>query len=143
MKQSVIILLVLVLFNCSSREEKPVIENENLLGKWKMIEQLADPGDGSGTFNPIDSNRIIQFFSDGTVIINGNLCYMSTDVGAEMSGIYEVIADDTADTINNGFIFPNDCDFAETKIYFYLPLNGNLILWYTCIEGCAQKFKKI
>lgn len=81
----------MIICNCSSNKVKPVVGNENLLGKWKVIEQLSDPGDGSGTFNPIESNRTIQFFSDNKVTINGSLCHMSIDVGLNMSGIYEVL----------------------------------------------------
>lgn len=143
MKNSLILFMLLMIFSCTTKEAKPDIKNQDLIGKWKVIEQLADPGDGSGTFNPIESDRTIQFFSDGTVTINGDLCYMSSGAGAETSGTFEIIAENTTDTSHDGIIFPIGCDYPETKIYFDLPVSGNLILWYLCIEGCAEKFKKI
>lgn len=139
MRYSILIFFVLTLLNCSSDDTKPSEENMNLLGKWKLIEQLADPGDGSGTFNPVESDRTIEFFSDGTVTVNGSLCYMSINVEEKTSGTFEIISDDTADTWYDGIIIPNNC---EINIYFNLPLNGDLILSYPCIEGCGQKFVK-
>ena len=52
------------------------------------MEQLVDPGDGSGIFMPINSNRIFEFFSDGTVTVNGILCYISSEVGQQNSGTF-------------------------------------------------------
>ena len=143
MKYYFSIVLVFILLSCSSDDTKPEIENEDLLGKWRLIEQLADPGDGSGTFNPVESDRVIEFFSDGTVTVNGSLCYMSTKVETNASGTYQVTSDDTSDTTFDGIITSDNCQFSDFRIYFDLPLSGNLILWYPCIEGCGQKFKKI
>lgn len=80
-----------MLLNCSSKEVKPLTVNESLLGKWIIIEQYLDPGDGSSTFSPIESDRTMQFSSDGIVTVNGNFCYISSEVGTDMSGTYEVI----------------------------------------------------
>lgn len=143
MKYHIIIGLVLTLLNCSSDDIKTHTENENLIGKWKLIEQLADPDDGSRTFDPVESNRTIEFFSNGVVVVNGSLCYMSVEVDKKNSGIFEVMSDDAADTTNDGFLTPSNCEFSEVKIYFDLPLSGHLILWYPCIEPCGQKFVKI
>ncbi|WP_298536413.1 hypothetical protein [uncultured Algibacter sp.] len=138
-----VIALALILFNCSTKETKEIEEEQNLLGKWRLIEQLVDPGDGSGTFNSVESERIVEFFSDGTVIANGSLCYMSREVGDNSFGVYEVTSDDRADTNFDGIITPENCEFGEFDVYFDLPLSGHLILWYPCIEGCGQKFVKI
>ena len=70
MKNSILILLAMFLLNCSSDDSKPSGETA-LIGKWKLIEQLADPGDGSGTFQPIESDIVIEFFSNGNVEVNG------------------------------------------------------------------------
>ncbi|WP_298550823.1 hypothetical protein [uncultured Algibacter sp.] len=142
MKKLAIILFALFLVSCTSDEGKPT-EETGLIGKWKLIEQLADPGDGSGTFQPIESNRMIEFLSDGTVEINGVLCFMMSEVGDKETGSYMITSDDRADTIYDGEIIPNTCSSRSAKVYFDLSLSGNLILWYQCIEGCAQKFKKI
>ena len=43
----------------------------SLEGTWKLTEILADPGDGSGTFNPISSNKKLIFDNNGNVTSNG------------------------------------------------------------------------
>lgn len=126
--------------SCSSDDSKPTDEIE-LIGKWKLIEQYSDPGDGSGDFQSIESNRVIEFLKDGTVEINGQLCFMASEVGDIETGDYLLITD--SDTQYDGEIIPNICSSRSAKVYFDLPVSGNLILWYQCIEGCAQKFSKI
>ncbi len=143
MKKIVFVLLTAaIVFNCSSDEGKPSEDNQ-LLGKWQLIEQLLDPGDGSGTFQTINSERVIEFFSDGTLKINGELCFMASEVGEEERGTYQITSDHTADTTHDGEIIPNTSDSRSAKVYFDLPLSGHLILWYQCIEPCGQKFQKI
>jgi len=136
MKNYFIIIFTFFLFSCSSDDNKP--DASELIGKWKLIEQLADPGDGSGTFNPITSKRTIEFFSNGAVIANGTLCYMSSEVGEASSGTYLKV--DGSD-FSDGEIMSDSCEFDETKVYYKLE-ESNLILWYQCIEGCGQKFIK-
>jgi hypothetical protein len=139
MKDVLLILFSLVLVNCTSNNKSPYGGNPELLGKWKLIEQLSDPGDGSGVFNPIDSNREMEFFSNGTVTVNGILCYMSSEVGEQSSGSFSILENDD---YYDGEIIPNDCDYSETKLYFKIE-GSNLIIWYLCIEGCGQKFVKL
>jgi len=142
MKKVALILLAIFLFSCTSDDNKPTDET-GLIGKWKLIEQLADPGDGSGTFQPISSERVIEFFSDGTVSVNGNLCFMTSEVGKTVTGTYMKTSDNNSDTQFDGEIIPNSCSSRSAKVYFDLPSSGSLILWYLCIEGCGQKFTKI
>lgn len=143
MKNFTIILLALFFINCTSDDSRPNGEGEELLGKWKLIEQYGDPGDGSGTFQPINSDRTIEFFSDGTVSINGVLCFMSSEVADEETGVFKITSSNEADTTYDGEIIPNTCSSHSAKVYFDLSLSGNLILWYQCIEACGQKFTKI
>ncbi|WP_298497135.1 hypothetical protein [uncultured Algibacter sp.] len=140
MKNSLLICLVLLMLSCSSDDNKPK-DNTGLIGKWKLTEQYLDPGDGSGDFQYIDSDRVITFLSDGTVEINGQLCFMASEVGDLETGDFLLITD--SDTQYDGEIIPNKCSSRSAKVYFDLPVSGNLILWYQCIEACAQKFKKI
>lgn len=136
-----ILLLITILFISCTSNESQTIEDIELIGKWKLIEQLADPGDGSGTFQPIVSERTIAFLKDGTVEINGELCFMSSEVGDKETGYYKLITD--FDAQYDGEITPNICSSRSARVYFDLPASGNLILWYQCIEGCGQKFMKI
>jgi len=139
MKHYFTLLLALILLSCTQNDDKTFTGNTVLIGKWKLIEQLADPGDGSGVFRPVSSNRILEFFSNGTVKSNGSLCYMSYEVGDESSGNFTSIDDNV---YFDGEITPNDCDYSGTKLYYSFE-GENLIISYLCIEGCGQKFKKI
>lgn len=142
MRAYLFILTLLILTGCSSDDNKTTDET-GLLGKWQLIEQYLDPGDGSGDFQPINSNRTIEFFSNGTVEINGELCFLSSEVGDKETGTYMITSSNEADTTYDGEIIPNTCSSRSAKVYFDLPISGDLILWYQCIEGCGQKFKKI
>lgn len=106
-------------------------ENSISLNKWKLIEQYSDPGDGSGEFNPVESNKTLEFFSNGTVVSNGSLCNMT----------YETDGQSTA-TFNDSTLITHDCELENFAIYYQI-LDGNMILWYPCIEGCGQKYQKI
>ncbi len=136
MKNVLLVLLTVFLFNCSSDDSKPEEAADSpLLGKWKIIEQLLDPGDGSGVFEAITSDRTIEFFSNGKVTANGVLCHLSTDTGAEGSGTFN----EEKGSFYDGEIIPNDCNFSGARV-FYKFQGSNLILWYQCIEECGQKF---
>ena len=100
---------------------------------------LNDPGDGSGTFMPISSERTLEFFGDGTLIVNGELCFMTSQVGKQSSGIFSVLVNNN---YYDGEILPNGCDNTETKVYFKTE-GINLVLWFQCIEGYGQKFVKV
>ncbi len=132
MKKIAIILLVgLVLTAC--KKDTVLQENVELVGTWKLTEQLVDPGDGSGVFKSVESEKTIEFLSNGTVISTGTLCTMSIEKGAESVGTY---------VIDDGYIVPEGCAYSGLKVFFELK-NANLILGYQCIEGCSQKFVKL
>ncbi|WP_408034315.1 hypothetical protein [Tenacibaculum aestuarii] len=115
------------MFSCSNEQNN--IEADSV-GKWKLIEVLADPGDGSGTFEPVESNKTIEFKSDGTLITNGSLCEPYSDEVIS-SGTYE------NNTITTGCQDPN-----IATISFELK-NQYLILNFISNEGYSQKFEKI
>tara|TARA_R110000868_G_scaffold91812_6_gene254487 strand:- start:11953 stop:12375 length:423 start_codon:yes stop_codon:yes gene_type:complete len=140
MKKTILILLTLIFVSCTSdNDDASNNGNLELLGTWKLVEQLVDPGDGSGVFIPITSDRQVEFFSNGTVTVNGVLCDMSSEVGSENSGIYSKLEDNQ---YYDGQIIPNNCDYSETKLNYKIE-NSFLIIWYQCIEGCGQKFIKL
>lgn len=137
MKTKISVILLITLMACTSNNIPEM--DTTLIGKWKLNEQLLDPGDGSGTFNPVNSNRVVEFFSNYTVTVNGEFCYMNSEVASSTSGTYTETSDNG---YFDGVISPENCDYNETKVY-YTHDGANLILWYQCIEGCAQKFVKI
>jgi hypothetical protein len=104
-----------------------------LIGKWKLIEVLADPGDGSGIFHTVSSDKVIEFKPDGTVVSNGSICYMSIESNSSSSGTYSL----PDSTINS-----SDCQNSPFKIKFSKE-NAKLIIRYPCDEACIAKYIKI
>ena len=112
MKLKIVTLLTLLVIACTSNNNTDV--DTTLVGKWKLIEQLVDPGYGSGTFHPVSSNSVVEFFSDGTVTVNGEFCCMSTEVGAISSANYQETDDNMYFDCE---ILPAHCEYSETKVY--------------------------
>ena len=103
----------------------------SLEGTWKLTEILADPGDGSGTFNPISSNKKLIFDNNGNITSNGLICDMSVETNSSTTGTY---------SISNSTINSANCQNSTIKY----ELNGNtLILVYPCFEACKSKYTKI
>ena len=132
MKKIVPFLFILsFLFSCSTNNGDN-FESNKLTGKWKLIEQLADPGDGSGVFKSIESDKILEFSSNGTITSNGSLCDPYSDEQIS-TGTYSL--DDYTITTN--------CQNQNiAKIGFELK-NGYLILNFVSNEGFSQKFQKL
>lgn len=108
-------------------------EDPELVNKWHLIAQLADPGDGSGTFQPVESDKTVEFFADGTVSSNGSMCTMTSEVGSGSSGTYN----DSTMTI-----YVDNCNLGTSPIAY--ELDGSfLILDYPCIEPCREKYEQV
>lgn len=122
-------IFVVFLFACNSSEEELTTTSE-----WRLIEVLADPGDGSGTFQPVQSEKTITFHEDGTVSSNGSLCNMTTNVGNGYSGTFNE-QDSTISVIG--------CDFAPPFPLSVESSGENLILNYPCIEPCREKYEQV
>lgn len=128
MKKAVLILtLVATFFSCKNTKE-----NNELIGDWKLVEILVDPGNGSGTFNEVTSEKIFTFNADGTITSNGSLCNLSVDLDKPTSGTY----DETAATFTS-----TNCSDSNQTFSFKL-VKDELIVSYPCVEPCKAKFKK-
>lgn len=99
-----------------------------LVGQYLLVEVLADPGDGSGTFEPVSSDKTIVFHSNGSITSNGDICSMGVESNVSSSGTY---------TLTEGIISSPDCNDLN---YFF---NGyEVIIDYPCFEACRAKFVK-
>ncbi len=132
MKNLLILLFTFLVFvSCSTNDDTP--GPEKLIGTWLLIEQYSDPGDGSGDFTSVNSQKTIEFLNDGAIASNGSLCSMNIVSDVETLGNY--------DTSENS-ISPSNCSSSNYVLSY--SINGsNLIVNYPCIEACSQKFKKI
>lgn len=135
MRKYISILLFVIMLTSCSEDNARKSETSQFLGKWKLIEQLVDPGDGSGTFQPVNGNKTLEFLSNGNVVSNYELCnFMGPEGSANFTLPY---------VANQDYILPNGCGFAEGFNISYSINGENLILNFPCIEGCAQKFERV
>ena len=65
MKRAIQFLVVALAFVACSKSAPENTEDVNLTGKWNLEMVRADPGDGSGTFQPTDIVRVIEFKASG------------------------------------------------------------------------------
>jgi len=133
MKNGIMLLMLVGILTACSTVNETNPEIKTVIGKWKLTEQLADPGDGSSVFKSVNSEKTIEFLADGTVVSNGSLCTMNTNTGNESSGKYYS---------SGNYIQPDGCNLNNFRIGYALE-NSKLILSYPCIEGCGQKFVKV
>lgn len=131
MKKSIYLLILLgILFSCNKNDNETT-GNSALVGSWKLIAILADPGNGSGIFNPVISNKTIVFDNNGNLSSNGIICDMSTDSNTSSTGNYIEA---------NTSIISSSCQNLTIK---YELIGNTLILNYPCIEPCKAKYIKI
>ncbi|WP_222539274.1 hypothetical protein [Pedobacter polysacchareus] len=122
------ILCLFFVISCSKDKSvnKPNLDPA-LSGNWKLIETLADPGDGSGKWRPVDSNAPIEnilFKKDGKLEWSRDKAFK----------IYT-----KSDSTSLSFVK------KDTSVwnYYYKIKNDTLILSPPCIEGCGFKYVKI
>lgn len=131
---NVIMILMALLLSACSKDNDNHVDPSEIVGTWRLIEQLADPGDGSGTFQPVSSQKTIEFFSNGTFSSNGTLCMMSTGSSQASTGTYSTV--DSSLSVDN-------CNQQVWLGITYEMDGSHLILNYPCIEPCRQKYEKI
>lgn len=123
-----IFISLLAIFSCNNDEDS----NVELIGTWELIEVLVDPGDGSGVFQPTDSNKTIQFNNDKTLNSNSYLCSMFSIANEASTGEYNE---------QEQTIFSLSCN--SQMVLNYQIENNRLIINHFCIEACAEKYIKI
>lgn len=128
MKKIVLLtLMALMILSCNKDEA-------GLTGEWKLVSQLMDPGDGSGVFTAVESDKTITFFKNGKLTSNKDLCYPLSASPESSEGTYSI--EDSTLTITT---CPGNTD---PTIWFSLS-GDTLILSYLCIEGCGEKYVRM
>jgi len=106
--------------------------NSVITGRWKLIEVYSDPGDGSGDFSSVTSEKLLIINSDNTIESNRDLCHIWSSEETKSTASYSLV---------NSTIVPNNCN-SEKEWHFELE-EENLIIRYVCKEGCAEMYKKL
>jgi hypothetical protein len=60
------LLTAAILFTAACGKEGVKSGNATLAGKWKLVESLADPGDGSGKWLPVTTSTQLLLNANGT-----------------------------------------------------------------------------
>ena len=123
-----LVLILIIAFVSSCNEV-----DAGLVSKWRLIELLADPGDGSGTFQPVASNKMIEFYDDGTITSNGSICTLSITSDSPSNGTYN------SSTME---IEVEECVGGHAPLNYEI-LGEQLILNYPCIEACREKYEQV
>lgn len=129
---AVYIVMVCFLIACSD-DDKAKSTDAELIGTWKLSQVYMDPGDGSGDFTNVDSEKTITFLSDGTVNSNTDLCFMSSEIGQPSTGTFSE---------TEMIITVLDCDVSPFELFFEIEEN-HLMVSYFCIEACQEKYVKL
>jgi len=120
-----IIVLLSFLTSCKKNDRG------SLIGTWELKEVLMDPGNGSGVFNVVNSDKNLVFHTNGNVNSNGIICDMSIESNTSTSGTYSEI---------DSTIISATC---QNLIIKYEVSGDTLILIYPCFEACKAKYIKV
>lgn len=116
---------IALLFSCKKEE---ATEEVNPPIKYQLTEILVDPGDGSGTFQPVSSSKVIEFHSNGKVTSNGDVCDLSITANSPFTGSYSFA----------------DSSISSANCTLNFDISSNvLIIHYPCIEPCMGKYEKL
>ena len=126
MKISFAILVILSLFTSCKKNKR-----DSLTGTWELKEVLMDPGNGSGVFTAVGSDKNLVFHTNGNVNSNGIICDMSIESNTSTSGTYSAI---------DSTIISATC---QNLIIKYEVSNDTLILIYPCFEACKAKYTRV
>ena len=126
MKISFAILVILSLFTSCKKNKR-----HSLTGTWELKEVLMDPGNGSGVFTAVSSDKNLVFNTNGNVNSNGIICDMSIESNTSTSGTYSE---------NDSTIISATC---QNLIIKYELSGDTLILIYPCFEACKAKYNRV
>ena len=125
-----ILLVVIVFVSCNSDAE---VADAELIGDWRLYQVLSDPGDGSGVFNSVNSDKVLSFNLDGSITSNGLMCSFDIDSNTPSIGTYSE---------EDMFFTTDACNQPNSEFAF--EISGNILtVTYFCIEACAIKYIKI
>ena len=126
--QLVLLSCVLCLASCN-KEEGCIEPQSETKGSWRLIETMMDLGDGSGTFQSVNSSKWITIESDGTVLSNSELCEMDLFPNGN--------------NVHTGSLNTSESTISVSCEPLRYEFDGDyLIIFYPCFCGCAEKYQR-
>ncbi len=120
-------LISVLTLSCEQEDDPERLDKSALVGKWRLSETLADPGDGSGRWRPVDGEVFAEFKQDGNL---GGTAFGDLN--------HYVIKDSVTIT----FLKAN----KKEQEFWYKIKDDTLTMSPTwpsqCIEGCGIRFVK-
>lgn len=98
---------------------------------WELAFAYTDPGDGSGDFEPVTSDAVLDLFSDGRWTSNSDLCSFGTEAGTSSEGDYST---------TDGTLTVDDCATIGGSPLRFAIRGDTLDLNYLCIEPCVHRY---
>jgi hypothetical protein len=124
------LLLFTSILACS--KEKEGQSGPQVKSSWIMTAHLQDPGDGSGTFVPVNSTKYLKFYANGTLRSNGDICSMDSSATNATTGTYSV-ADSSLTSAG--------CSVTIGGWPIRYEMNGDTLdVHYPCIEPCIARY---
>jgi hypothetical protein len=119
-----LLLAVILFFSGACKKSSTQSGNSSIIGKWQLSEYLADPGDGRGTWNPVDSSNpsYLEFKADGTLV--------STPNTTNSWDHFQLTSDSSV------ILFRGSDQFIKA----YHISNTILTLSGGCIEACGERY---
>lgn len=112
-------------------------ESAALVGTWKLTEYLADPGNGSGTFQKAEGrfSETIEFRADGRFVATTDLALSQ----ALQFEYYKVL-----DRQRIELVYKVSTNAGPSHIWTYSDLTATtLTLSYGCIEACKGRYVRV
>ncbi|KAA8486838.1 hypothetical protein BDE36_1088 [Arcticibacter tournemirensis] len=124
-------LISVITLSCERGDGPDGLDRTALLGKWRLSESLADPGDGSGRWKPVDeeySKKIVEFKRNGKL------------GGTAFGDLNQYVI---KDSVTITFLKAN----KKEQEYWYSIKDDTLAMgptWPThCLEPCGMRFVKV
>lgn len=126
MKHFIWLALLILVGGCKKEAVEQDQDQSGIIGKWLRVEQYVSPGSGGSWMATPDNPPVtVEFTAAGKVISNHPFYTNYTD--------YRTAGTDSLELTNGS---------GNKRHTTYTLNNGKLTVYYTCIEGCGDRFTR-